>query len=120
MISSIKIATPRIPNRVNRPSTPTLTWKTCRVPFAVFLGPEGFANHGDKIQADAVVLAKGKVDRRGGGDEANLIIDELTLFEELEGRYTHGLRIMLDEKEHGPETVHGLREICAVILANRI
>ena len=60
---------------------------------------------------DAIVLAKGKVDRRGGGDEANLIIDELTLFEELEGRYTHGMRVKLNESQHGPDTVHGLREI---------
>tara|TARA_R110002049_G_scaffold72490_2_gene187049 strand:- start:29185 stop:32757 length:3573 start_codon:yes stop_codon:yes gene_type:complete len=73
--------------------------------------PKGFVNCGDSVQPDAVVLAKGKVDRRGGGDEANLIIDELTLLEEVDTRFTHGMRIRLDESEHTPETITRLREI---------
>ena len=73
--------------------------------------PKGFVDVGDRIQPDAVVLARGKVDRRGGGDEANLIIDELTPLDELDTRYTHGMRLRLDEAEHNGETVSQLREI---------
>jgi DNA polymerase-3 subunit alpha len=111
MISSIKIAHTKNPKPGQPSKYANFDLEDMQSSIRCISWPRGFANHGDKIQPDAVVLAKGKIDRRGGGDEANLIIDELTLFEELEGRYTHGMRIMLDEKEHGPETVHGLREI---------
>ena len=73
--------------------------------------PKGFVDVGDRIQPDAVVLARGKVDRRGGGDEANLIIDELTPLDDLDTRYTHGMRLRLDEAEHDGEIVSLLREI---------
>ena len=56
-------------------------------------------------------MAKGKVDRRGGGDEANLIVDELIPLEGLGQRYTHGMRLRLDEATHTPETMTRLREI---------
>lgn len=75
------------------------------------LWPRGFADHGEKVQPDAVVLAKGKVDRRGGGDEANLIIDELIPLDDLDNRYTHGMRIRLDEASHDRQTIERLREI---------
>ena len=73
--------------------------------------PKQFAVVGERVQPDAVVLAKGKVDRRGGGDEANLIVDELTPLSEIDGRYTHGMRLRLDESEHNGETITRLREI---------
>ncbi len=73
--------------------------------------PKQFADVGERVQPDAIVLAKGKVDRRGGGDEANLIIDELTPLSEIDGRYTHGMRLRLDESEHNGETITRLREI---------
>ena len=62
------------------------------------------------MQPDAVVLAKGKIDRRGG-DEANLIIDELIPLTDLDSRYTHGMRIRLDEDDHDGDTMNRLREI---------
>ena len=42
---------------------------------------------------------RGVVDKRGG-DEANLIIDELIPIEDLDSRYTHGMRLRLDEADH--------------------
>jgi DNA polymerase-3 subunit alpha len=75
------------------------------------LWPKGFAACGERVQPDVVVLAKGKCDRRGGGDEANLIIDELIPLSELDARYTHGMRIRLDEQDHDETTMTRLREI---------
>jgi DNA polymerase-3 subunit alpha len=75
------------------------------------LWPKGFATCGERVQPDMVVLAKGKCDRRGGGDEANLIIDELIPLAELDSRYTHGMRIRLDEQDHDATTINRLREI---------
>ncbi|WP_168564516.1 DNA polymerase III subunit alpha [Crateriforma spongiae] len=73
--------------------------------------PRGFAECGERVQPDAVVLAKGKVDRRGGGDEVNLIIDDLVPLDELDNRYTHGIRIRFDEIEHDANTMNSVREI---------
>jgi DNA polymerase-3 subunit alpha len=73
--------------------------------------PKQFADYGDRVQPDAIVLAKAKCDRRGGGDEVNLIIDELIPLADLDTRYTHGIRIRLDEQEHNAETMTRLREI---------
>ena len=111
MISSIKVAHTKHPKPGQPSKYANFDLEDMQSSIRCISWPRGFADHGDKIQPDAIVLAKGKVDRRGGGDEANLIIDELTLFDDLEGRYTHGMRIKLNESEHGPETVHGLREI---------
>ena len=73
--------------------------------------PRSFAEIGHHVEPDAVVLARGKVDRRGGGDEVNLVIDELIPISELDTRYTHGMRICLNEEEHDESTLNRLREI---------
>ena len=49
--------------------------------------------------------------RRGGGDEANLIIDDLIPLNDLDARYTHGMRIRLSEANHDTNTMARLREI---------
>ena len=111
MISSIKIAHTKNP----KPGAPS---KYANFDLEDMAGsvrcicwPKGFAVCGERIQPDAVVLAKAKIDRRGGGDEINLIIDELTPLDELDSRYTHGIRIRLDEAEHDEKTVSNVREI---------
>ena len=38
---------------------------------------------------------------RPGSDEANLIVNELLPLTELSARYTHSLRISVDERTHG-------------------
>ncbi|MEM6692515.1 MAG: OB-fold nucleic acid binding domain-containing protein, partial [Planctomycetota bacterium] len=111
MISSIKIAHTKNPKPGQPSKYANFDLEDMAGSIRCISWPRGFADHGEKIQPDAVVLAKGKIDRRGGGDEANLIIDELTLFDELEGRYTHGLRIFLDRDKHDAATISGLREI---------
>jgi DNA polymerase-3 subunit alpha len=40
-----------------------------------------------------------------------LIVDELIPLDELDTRYTHGMRIKLEEEAHGIETLTRLREI---------
>ena len=111
MISSIKFAH----TKNAKPGAPTkyanFDLEDMQGSIRCIVWPNGFAKCGERVQPDAVVLAKGKVDRRGGGDEANLIVDELTLLDEVDTRYTHGMRIRLDESEHSTETITRLREI---------
>lgn len=75
------------------------------------LWPDDFLHYGHLVQADAILAARGLIDRRGGGDEANLIVSELIPLEELAKRYTRGLVVRLTEHKHGTETLKSLFEI---------
>jgi len=72
--------------------------------------PEDFEKFGHLVQPEAVLLARGTIDRRGG-DEANLIINDLTPFDELDSRYTTGLIICLDERDSDCGTLKKIHEI---------
>ena len=111
MISSIKIAHTKNPKAGQPSKYANFDLEDMQGAIRCILWPRGFADHGEKVQPDAVVLAKGKIDRRGGGDEANLIVDELIPIDELDNRYTHGMRIRLEEQKHEPQTLKLLREI---------
>ncbi|QDT06711.1 DNA polymerase III subunit alpha [Rubripirellula lacrimiformis] len=111
MISSVKIAHTKSPKPGQPSKYANFDLEDMQGAIRCILWPKGFADWGDRVIPDAVVLARGKVDRRGGGDEANLIIDELIPFEDLESRYTHGIRIMLNEETHDGPTVTRLKEI---------
>ncbi|MEM6980590.1 MAG: OB-fold nucleic acid binding domain-containing protein, partial [Planctomycetota bacterium] len=111
MISSIKIAHTKNP-KPNQPSKyANFDLEDMQGNVRCILWPRGFASYGDRVQPDAVVLAKGKCDRRGGGDEVNIIIDELIPIDELDTRYTHGIRIRMDEVHHDQTTMSKVREI---------
>ena len=51
------------------------------------------------------------VDKRGGGDEFNLLANEIIPIEEANARFTAGLRINLEEELHGMELINKLQEI---------
>ncbi|MCD0459831.1 DNA polymerase III subunit alpha [Roseiconus lacunae] len=111
MISSIKIAHTKNPKPGQPSKYANFDLEDMQGAIRCILWPRNFADHGEKVQPDAVVLAKGKIDRRGGGDEANLVIDELIPIDDLDNRYTHGMRIRLDEEKHEIQTLKLLREI---------
>ena len=111
MISSIKFAHTKNPKPGMPSKYANFDLEDMQGAIRCIVWPKGFVVCGDRIQADSVVLAKGKIDRRGGGDEANLIVDELTPLNELDAKYTHGMRIRLNEADHNAETMHQLREI---------
>ncbi len=63
--------------------------------------PEEYAEFGELVSADAILVVRATVDRRGGGDEVNLIINELIPLADLDSRYTRGVVIRIDERLHG-------------------
>lgn len=75
------------------------------------LWPDEFAQYAERVQADAVVVALGTIDKRGGGDEANLIVNQLLTPDEAKSRFTRGVAIRVSEKAHGEETLDKLHEI---------
>ena len=75
------------------------------------LWPDGFARYGHLVTGDAILVARGTVDKRPGSEEANLIVEELIPLEELDGRFTRGVIIRLLEEVHAEEGLEKLYEI---------
>ena len=73
--------------------------------------PEDYASFGHLITADAILVARGAVDRRPGSEESNLIVNELIPLAEVAGRFTRGIRVRLSESQHGSRGVSELHEI---------
>lgn len=62
--------------------------------------PTEFATCGPLIQADSVVIVRGVLDRRGG-DEPNLVVNQLLTIDGVDEKFTIGVRLHLDEEVHG-------------------
>ena len=73
--------------------------------------PEQFAEFGHLVKADEILALRATLDRRPGGDEVNLIVQELIPLDELSARFTSGVVIRVREDEHGVEALATLREI---------
>lgn len=73
--------------------------------------PEQFATCGHLVEADAILVIRGKVDRRPGSEETNLIVDELISLSDLEGRFSSGVMIRVTEDPHGEQGLLRLHEI---------
>lgn len=81
------------------------------------LWPDSFVEYGSLVQPDAILMVRGRIDRRGG-EEANLVVDELTTLADIDERSTSGIEIRFDERHHGPETVKKAYEIIRGYPAN--
>ncbi len=73
--------------------------------------PEQFAQYGELVRPETILLIRGSIDKRPGTDDANLIVNELIPIDGLAERYTSGVLIDLDEQETGTEKVQRLHEI---------
>jgi DNA polymerase-3 subunit alpha len=74
------------------------------------LWPDDFVTYGDLVQPDAVLVARGVIDRRGG-DEANLIVNEMIPLDELDSRYTSGIIVCIEERNFDTGTLKQVHEI---------
>jgi DNA polymerase-3 subunit alpha len=110
MISSIKYSTTRNP-QPGRPSKYAMfDLEDLEGEIRCVLWPDGYAEIGHLVAPDSILLVRGAIDRRGG-DEANLIVNELIPLDELGTRFTTGVVLRIDEREHGPDTLEKVREI---------
>ncbi|MCH8044778.1 MAG: DNA polymerase III subunit alpha [Planctomycetes bacterium] len=73
--------------------------------------PEQYAQFGHLVEADAILVVRGRVDRRPGSEESNLIVNELIALDALDEKYTKGLVIRVDERQHDEQVLSGLHEI---------
>ena len=72
--------------------------------------PDDFEKFGELIQPDAVLVIRGALDRRGG-DEANLVCNEIIPLDQLDSRYTKGIMLRVFENQNGEERLRSLKEI---------
>ena len=73
--------------------------------------PEQFAQFGQFVELDAILGVLGKVDRRPGTEEVNLIVDKLMPLGEMAKQFSSGMIIRVREQEHGRRALEQLREI---------
>ena len=73
--------------------------------------PEQFAQYGELVQPDAILMVRGAIDKRPGSEEANLIVNELIKLEDVPARCTKGVMIRVLEKQHGQRGLEQLYEI---------
>ncbi len=111
MISSIKIANTRNP-KPNQPSKyANFDLEDMDGAMRCICWPDGYAKVGHLIIPESVVIMRATVDKRDGGDEFNLIANEIIPIEEASSRFTAGLRIHIDENKHSVELIPKLKEI---------
>jgi DNA polymerase-3 subunit alpha len=110
MITNIKLAH----TKNGKPGAPT---KYANFDFEDFDGmvrcimwPDGFATMGHLVTHENIVVLRGVLDRRGG-EEANVIVNELIPLNELASRYTSGIRVLLNQATQGQDILQRLYEV---------
>ncbi len=111
MVSSIKLAHTRNPKPGKPSKYANFDLEDMEGNIRCIMWPEQFAQFGEALQADAIVVARGAIDRRGGGDEANLIINELVPIDQLDATFNGTVMINISEARHGEEGLQKLKEI---------
>ena len=111
MISSIKLAHTRNPKPGKPSKYANFDLEDMAGNIRCIMWPEQYAQFGEVLESDAILVARGALDRRGGGDEANLIINELIPLERLDSEFSGGVQITLSETHHGEKGLQQLKEI---------
>ncbi len=111
MISSIKIAH----TKNGKPGAPTkyanFDLEDMEGSVRCIMWPSGYAEMGEAVVADNVIIARATVDKRGDADEVNLMINEVIPLDSVEGRYTRGIRLQLDCNHQEEGILSTIREI---------
>jgi DNA polymerase-3 subunit alpha len=73
--------------------------------------PEDYARMGEAIEADAVVLVAGSIDRRAGSDETNLIVNAIVPIHEAWKLQPRHVTLRVNENEHDITTLDSLSAV---------
>jgi DNA polymerase-3 subunit alpha len=110
MISSIKFAHTRNPKPNQSSKYANFDLEDMEGFVRSICWPNTMDSYGELIQPDAVVLVRGKVDKRGE-EEVNLTVDEIIPIDMADSKYTSGIHILFDQKKHAPELIGKIREV---------
>ncbi len=111
MLSSIKFSHTKNPRPGNPSRYAMFDLEDTEGMMRCIIWPEQFAAFGELVEADAILVVRGNVDKRPGSDEANLIVNELIPLDQLENRYFQGVIIRVLEDSHGQRGLEQLYEI---------
>ena len=111
MISSIKLALTKNPKPGQPNKYANFDLEDVDGSVRCILWPDGYATSGHMVLPDAVVLLRGAVDRRGGGDEANLIVNEVIPIDQADAKFTSGIQVYVDSTLHAEDAFTKLRDI---------
>jgi DNA polymerase-3 subunit alpha len=110
MITNIKTAHTKNP-KPNAPSKyANFDFEDIDGAIRCIMWPDGFATQGQLVTQENIVMLRGVVDRRGG-EEANIIVNEIIPLNELATRYTSGIRLGINAVKQGPDVLMKLNEI---------
>ena len=110
MLSALKFSTTKNPQPGKPSKYVMFDLEDVAGTIRCILWPDGFAEIGHLVTPDTILLIRGAIDRRGG-EEANLIVNELIPLDQLDSRYTTGIVVRIDEREHGESALDSVREI---------
>jgi DNA polymerase-3 subunit alpha len=110
MLSSIKFSNTKNPQPGKPSRYAMFDLEDVEGTIRCILWPEQFAEMGHLVTPDNILVVRGVIDRRGG-EEANLIVNELIPLDQLDSRYTTGIVVRVHEERHGPDALDKLREV---------
>ena len=111
MISSIKYSHTKNPKPGNPSRYAMFDLEDTAGMMRCIVWPEQFAQYSELIEADAIRVLRGAIDKRPGSEEANLIVNEVLTLEALPARYTRGVRVRIADDGQGPLKLERLHEI---------
>jgi DNA polymerase-3 subunit alpha len=109
MISSIKKATTKNPSRNGNSKYINFDLEDPQGVVRCIMWPDDFANEGEKVQADSIVIIKGRIDARGR--EPNIIVNKVLTLAEAEKEFTKQIAIFLRRGYHSEEDMKRVKEI---------
>ncbi|MBC7818907.1 MAG: DNA polymerase III subunit alpha [Planctomycetaceae bacterium] len=109
MIGSIKKAQTKKPSRNGHSKYVNFDLEDPTGIVRCIMWPEDYARLGDKVQPEAVVFLKGKVDRRSR--EPNLIVNQLLTIEEADKNFTTQIAINFKRGLHGEREMTRTKQI---------
>ncbi|GDY10512.1 DNA-directed DNA polymerase [Planctomycetia bacterium] len=111
MIGSIKKAVTKKPSRNGHSKYVNFDFEDPTGIVRCIMWPEDYARLGDKVQPEAVVFLKGKVDRREGTRELNVIVNQLLTVEEADKNFTTQIAINFKRGLHGEREMTRTKQI---------
>jgi DNA polymerase-3 subunit alpha len=111
MISSIKKAQTKSSSRNGNSKYVNFDLEDATGVVRCIMWPDDFAQHGEKVLADAICIVEARIDKRGR--EPNLIINKFFTLEEAERKYTKQVAVKFRRGFHTDEDMRRIRDVLA-------
>lgn len=108
MIAAIKKATTKAPSRNGHSKYVNFDLEDASGVVRCIMWPDDYANDGEKVQQDAIVIIKGRTDSRGR--EPNIIINKLLTMAEAEKEFTKQIVLFFRRGYHSEEEMKRAKE----------